>query len=297
MVHASRGTRPPAALDVESDEPLPIDAERLPVLVAVRLSLSFPGLLSAIPLYRAGKDGVLQRCLFSDGGIASNFPVHFFDSWFPRRPTFGIDLARHPGGTAPEVVMHAEAGSPAQPSGPIESAGAFIAQILDTMQNWRDNLQAELPGYEDRVCQVRLRPGEGGLNLKMKLPAIRKLMDHGLKAGEELADALPMAPPGAEPTRNWSRHCMTRFKVLMRLQQGGLKAVSERAGDFLAALKAGRIEPGEGDGFEEWAPAAAEQTRLLLDCASAWGPPPAPVDFERWPAPTPEPVMRIVPKA
>ncbi|MDP1716459.1 MAG: patatin-like phospholipase family protein, partial [Burkholderiales bacterium] len=29
---------------------------------------------------------------FSDGGIASNFPIHFFDSWLPARPTFGITL-------------------------------------------------------------------------------------------------------------------------------------------------------------------------------------------------------------
>ena len=29
---------------------------------------------------------------FSDGGIASNFPIHFFDAWMPDRPTLGITL-------------------------------------------------------------------------------------------------------------------------------------------------------------------------------------------------------------
>jgi predicted acylesterase/phospholipase RssA len=86
--------------------------DAMPVLVATRMSLSFPILFSAVPLYTiaascfVGKpdqgDGVdqcvdvkpedLQRNWFSDGGIASNFPIHFFDAWMPGRPTFGLNL-------------------------------------------------------------------------------------------------------------------------------------------------------------------------------------------------------------
>jgi predicted acylesterase/phospholipase RssA len=33
---------------------------------------------------------------FSDGGITSNFPIHFFDQWLPKRPTFGITLRNLP---------------------------------------------------------------------------------------------------------------------------------------------------------------------------------------------------------
>jgi hypothetical protein len=65
------------------------EAPDLPVIVATRMSLSFPVLLSAIPLYTihpnvahkpwsgplaVGK-GDLQRNWFSDGGICSNFPI------------------------------------------------------------------------------------------------------------------------------------------------------------------------------------------------------------------------------
>jgi hypothetical protein len=79
----------------------------LPVIVAVRMSLAFPVLLSTIPLYTIKPEswaryngsepqelheGDLQRNLFSDGGICSNFPIHFFDAWLPKRPTFGINL-------------------------------------------------------------------------------------------------------------------------------------------------------------------------------------------------------------
>ncbi|MEO8029697.1 MAG: hypothetical protein ABJC74_04725 [Gemmatimonadota bacterium] len=87
---------------------LPVGAD-LPVLVAVRMSLSFPVLFSAVPLYslplRAARPGAppvtipaeaLQLNWFSDGGICSNFPIHFFDNWLPRRPTFGITLTSLP---------------------------------------------------------------------------------------------------------------------------------------------------------------------------------------------------------
>lgn len=92
------------------------DADDLPVIVATRMSLSFPVLLSAVPLYtirskylvesnRSAEAGQspsditekdIQVNWFSDGGICSNFPMHFFDSWLPTRPTFGVNLTSLP---------------------------------------------------------------------------------------------------------------------------------------------------------------------------------------------------------
>ena len=98
--------------------PLPPPSQ-LPVVVAARMSLSFPILLSAVPLHRidwsreenqrldaawrqwrsAGEQGerpaehpTAEVCWFTDGGASSNFPVHFFDAPLPRRPTFAINL-------------------------------------------------------------------------------------------------------------------------------------------------------------------------------------------------------------
>ena len=70
------------------------------MIVATRMSLSFPILLCAVPLYAADyskefPSGVipeLERCWFSDGGLSSNFPVTLFDSPLPRWPTFAINL-------------------------------------------------------------------------------------------------------------------------------------------------------------------------------------------------------------
>lgn len=78
----------------------------VPVVVAARMSLSFPLLISAVPLWAADytwtnnraakrKDKAklqVERCWFSDGGISSNFPIHLFDGPLPRWPTFALNL-------------------------------------------------------------------------------------------------------------------------------------------------------------------------------------------------------------
>lgn len=98
--------------------PLPAPAD-LPVVVAARMSLSFPLLLSAVPLHsidwsrtynqdaeKAWREWLsagepperptvrprAECCWFTDGGASSNFPVHFFDAPLPTRPTFAINL-------------------------------------------------------------------------------------------------------------------------------------------------------------------------------------------------------------
>jgi len=89
----------PPGIEVPNDfYPLPA-APDLPILLGARMSLSFPILLSAVPLYAANvtqrnEQGKfeLERCLFSDGGLTSNFPIHFFDAPLPTRSTFGINL-------------------------------------------------------------------------------------------------------------------------------------------------------------------------------------------------------------
>jgi hypothetical protein len=115
--------------------PLP-DPEHLPVIVATRFSLSFPALLSAVPLevidytidsndeadtqwlrwLRAHRHDWKDVHLldpsewpdtpsasftpttswFSDGGITSNFPLPLFDGPIPRWPTFAINLTPFP---------------------------------------------------------------------------------------------------------------------------------------------------------------------------------------------------------
>ena len=71
----------------------------MPVVVAARLSLSFPLLFSAVPVWAIDYEAprpkrCLKRCQLSDGGVSSNFPIHLFDAALPGWPTFGLWLDR-----------------------------------------------------------------------------------------------------------------------------------------------------------------------------------------------------------
>lgn len=169
------------------------EPESLPILVAVRMSLSFPVLISAIPLHKRDlnrKQGKRNWAChwFSDGGIGSNFPIHFFDSPWPRRPTFGVDLQpTHPDYPNSEFYLHRHGHTAHPRTLPIASVMTFLVSIIHTMLNWHDRSLAQSRGYADRVLKIHLGKGEGGMNLRMRPPDIRKLAQRGGQAAKEFA--------------------------------------------------------------------------------------------------------------
>ncbi len=199
----------------------------LPILVAARISLSFPVLISTVPLwqihYRKDQPPRLRRMVFSDGGISSNFPVQFFDMPLPARPTFAIDLAgfeddEHPNLDDPAdcVRLPAKAAGLAveswkQP----ESMLDFFLAIKDAAQNWRDNAQARMPGFRERVIHVKLAGGEGGLNLAMEREKIERLSARGRHAGHELATLFSGSEAQPHKTDHWNDHRYARFRTHM----------------------------------------------------------------------------------
>ena len=163
------------------------DQTHLPLVVAARMSLSFPGLICAVPLWRRDYTlekslrNQLQRCLFSDGGLSSNFPIHFFDHLLPNHPTFAITLdeyderrgttrARTTKSTTP-ASMRAMTGANRAglvaddrsgsliPVVPFQGLLAFLMRLIDSAKNWQDSLQSALPGYSrtDRPCLPEAR--------------------------------------------------------------------------------------------------------------------------------------------
>jgi len=200
------------------------------------MSLSFPFLLSAVPLHAANferppQNGKypLQRCWFSDGGLTSNFPIHFFDAPIPSWPTFGIDLVpdtveateidesddrlERVSGIGAEAEPRARAQDdgwdkvwmPSSNSTGISSAarfnmfeglGGFFNALFDTARNWADTELMAMPGYRDRIVHVRLAENEGGLNLNMPPDLITKLGVRGERAGQLLAGRFAPTPTG-----------------------------------------------------------------------------------------------------
>ena len=208
----------------------------LPVVVAARMSLSFPLLISAVPLYAlewaAGDRVHFRRVLFSDGGITSNFPVHFFDSPLPTRPTFGLHLTGFPKGDGPHpdhpsrsvtgpVAPNEQA---VQETREIKSLGAFGIAIKDAMQNWRDNAQAALPGFRERVVHIRMARGEGGLNLTMDRKKTLELSARGCCGGEALVAAYADAPRPLSPTDHWNSSRFARYRTTMALLERLLRS-------------------------------------------------------------------------
>jgi hypothetical protein len=208
----------------------------LPVIVATRMSLSFPILFSAVPLHCADftqkenqrtKDRdvlpKLEQSWFSDGGLSSNFPIALFDGPIPRWPTFAINLGPfHPdypevADEAKNVYMPASNGAGMSPHfTPIADVPTFLMAIFDTMQNWNDTTQMTLPGYRDRIVTVHLTDSEGGLNLDMPARVLERLSKRGTAAGALIAERFEDAA-GLEPSSpmNWENHEYLRLRSMM----------------------------------------------------------------------------------
>ena len=351
------------------------EAKDLPVVVATRMSLSFPLLISMIPLYtisrRAFKTKVrfdlelstdeyprivlkemtsdgrwveasepltisdpaknLQRNWFSDGGICSNFPIHFFDAWLPTRPTFGVNLttqlgaqeessgasratgkasaskaadpqrfsyvAQQPpsaGATSRPPILYdtdvylPQPGSEAVPEWtPMPSLVKFLSSIFRTAQNYRDNMQAMLPSYYERIVQIRLSDNEGGLNLEMPPAVIEDVVKKGEDAGRLLITEFDMA-----------KHQWVRFRVLMGQVEKELKRMNDAIvpnGTFdYPNLMIDQLNPAEGFPYvrvKEWCDNATARLKVMNEVIAGWRPP----DLTEDP-PLPEPVLRVAPE-
>jgi predicted acylesterase/phospholipase RssA len=232
------------------------EVAHLPLVVGARMSLSFPILLQAVPLYaidwtlKSNQDGspVLERCWFSDGGICSNMPIHFFDALLPGRPTFALSLkGEHPdypvvlppfrdgqsertnvwipknnsAGTA-AIWNRFDQGAPAIP------LFSFLRAMIDTMQCWNDNLTILHPGYRDRIVHISHTDDEGGLNLNMPREVIERLARRGAAAGEALTEKFDPATGDG-----WHNHLWVRYRVLMAM-------LSDQAEPMMKALDPNR---------------------------------------------------------
>ena len=202
---------------------------QLPVIVATRMSLSFPVLLSAIPLYlkdhtRAKEEdrSVPDRVWFSDGGLTSNLPLHFFDSALPSRPTFAINLRKfHPDRPQQEKEsenIHMASTNTEGMYATWSRFGSFMgfaSALLKTMQNWTDNLQAQTPGYRDRIVHIQHSDKEGGMNLNMPDSVIKALTERGKYAGKTLVKRYTTAPAGTKEIVSWDNHKWVRYRSTM----------------------------------------------------------------------------------
>jgi predicted acylesterase/phospholipase RssA len=308
--------------------PLPT-SDDLPVVVAARMSLSFPVLISAVPLWafdrtrtatnrvlsgraRPGDEARPESCWFSDGGITSNFPVHFFDTPLPLRPTFAIDLdGFHPDFPRADDEAKNVWLPDNNVSGILRSwhrfedehgtarLTGFVSAIVRTMQNHVDSALTHQPGYRDRIVHVHSAPDEGGMNLTMPPEVIAALT----RRGQEAARLLVQAFASDEPTSAWDNHRWVRYRASL----AALGALTEEvAAGWASPPHAGRtyrdlLERPRDEPPRSYRVTAAQRELLLglseaLAAAGAALAAARPVELGGENAPHPEPVARIVPR-
>lgn len=235
-------------LDPDEKEAEQLDLRELPppkdfpIILAARMSLSFPILFAAVPLWSINYDAPrgkrhFRRCWFSDGGISSNFPMHLFDGLVPAWPTFGINLEPVIEGRDDMVFLpksytqgygekwdnfDTEAKSASR-------LGGFLAAILGTMQNWNDNSLSRMPGVRDRIARVRLAKNEGGLNLNMSASEILAVAQRGEQAALELIARFAPDPSNGAAAAGWDEQRFVRLHSL-------LKMIETRALDVATAV-------------------------------------------------------------
>jgi predicted acylesterase/phospholipase RssA len=307
--------------------------DELPVVVAARMSLSFPLLISAVPLHAldmtrrhvreavaAVEDGrppahalVAEVCWFSDGGIASNFPVHFFDAPLPLRPTFAIDLD----GFHPDHPRQAdEAANVYLPSSNVgglldtwhridatpslASLARFVSGIVRTMQNHVDAGLTHQPGYRDRIVHVHTAPDEGGVNLTMPPEVVRALTLRGQAAGRALVERFAETP-GTASGLSWDNHRWVRYRSALAALAAQLEELSSAwrwtpPGDRSYAELVDRPDDVGPAGYRFTSGGqralALALTQLLVEAGERSEESATPIDRG---SPRPEPVARIVP--
>jgi predicted acylesterase/phospholipase RssA len=235
------------------------DPDDLPVVFAARMSLSFPVLLQAVPLYRiralpvGGGDVKLLRVWFSDGGLTSNFPIHFFDAILPTRPTFGVTLqdsleegrTGEQAGLAQRVTLPLNNNDGITPAymavddaDGLPSLPRFTSAVVRTIRTWRDEALKRTPGYRDRVVLIRHKKSEGGLNLDMRRQAIGIMSRSGSEAARRII-ARFLDPE--DRNNGWLNHRWVRMRSTAAVLQDTLAPLhkawhDERLSPSYAAL-------------------------------------------------------------
>lgn len=260
------GSQWESRLAARNDRPLRRlpEARALPVIVATRLSLSFPGLISAVPLWTIDRtDDASRQALeqfraaqrerapyplsglafhqvwFSDGGLCSNFPVHLFDATLPTRPTFAINLDRFPAGRVAvadesQNIQYARDNSQGLeprysplPTSGLAALTGFATLAVDTARNWQDSSHLTFPGYRDRIVQVLQTDLEGGLNLDMDGATIARLSSRGEAAAAAMVGQFDGAHYKAPDASGWDNHRWIRYRALLSCLPDWLAAYAD----------------------------------------------------------------------
>jgi hypothetical protein len=116
---------------------------------------------------------------------------------------------------------------------PVKSLGAsglgFGKAIFNTAMSWRDSMQSALPGYRNRIAQVRTSAGEGGTNIFMPREIIASLALRGALAWVRLRTRFI-------DDQHWNRFRWLRLRIAMSNMERLRAGTFERRGFYADAF-------------------------------------------------------------
>jgi hypothetical protein len=248
LLKASRPYAPASKSDPEDDGGAglyELPCGDLPIVVAARLSLSFPVLFSCVPVWAVDYEQPrgrrkLRRALLTDGGVCTNFPVHLFDAAHPRWPTFALLLDKRLTAYADDRLFlpkgHAEGRADNWQDGRLaeerRARGVFglVTGLLQTALDWNDRTAMRLPHVRNRVIRYALQDGEGQLYINMSRQTMLKMAHgYGPRAAQELINAFDTGDDGDERQPFWRQHlfvrAMSEYRALQLHLRGYAQAV------------------------------------------------------------------------
>jgi hypothetical protein len=166
------------------------------------------------------------------------------------------------------------------------SMGGFLAAIIKLMENWVDSMQITLPGYRDRIVELRQRENEGGMNLRMPDEVVRAMADRG-------ADAAALLDTFDFELHRWTRYRVAQSELDDLFE--GLAARWESPTDYRSFIESyGPTAPRYGFGSAAEAAADRHATGELMSTVGDWQQDGNPSSAGR--LPHPKPSIRIVPR-
>lgn len=237
--------------------------EEMPILVAVRLSMSCPILFACVPMVGINRDAQpedasLARLWFSDGGIGSNFPIHLFDKAIPRWPTFALRILdipprstskgaplrtylpyQHRDGAEDNLLYPLDDGAFTSLTAVKGNRGAFIRlmfSIYTSAKDGHDQSFGRMPDVRNRVVRLYLNRRTGNmLNLKLDPESICNLaLGTGARSGQNAVRAYlhEVAEQKYDWVSSWTDHRWVRMNMLIH----GLREYLSGAGQAMNSL-------------------------------------------------------------
>lgn len=263
----------------------------LPVVFAVRLSCSPPGLLAAVPLYSvsevpaaaahdlwgqqmaapaAAGPSVARLHWFTDGGLTSNAAVSTFDTLLPRWPTFALTLEDAAPELAREIIRlpAQDAGAPHRSWRPIGGAAELFSALVDTGLSWRDSAQADLPGFRGRIALLRRTGTPAGGAWLLPQDAVLALAVRGLHAGAALRERFTGSDDQVPGQTQTDRYRWIRLRMALREYRNLSLGINARLPLYRDLASSYHVPAALGGWFDPPLP-PAERDPAWADAASA----------------------------